>query len=107
MIGRPMTNEQTQPLGEEAALRERAREVVRAGRVPNRRPDRAWGGHGLGVECAICNRPVRRDELEFEIEFARQGDRPGLDTYHLHIRCFAAWEFERDHVAPPPASPSS
>ena len=31
-------------------------------------------------------------ELEFQIEFARDGDNPGLDLFHVHIRCFAAWE---------------
>jgi hypothetical protein len=35
------------------------------------------------------------DEMEFQIEFARDGDNPGLDIFHVHIRCFAAWEFER------------
>jgi hypothetical protein len=29
-----------------------------------------------------------------EIQFARD-DNAGLDKYHFHIRCFAAWEFER------------
>jgi len=38
---------------------------------------------------------VGRDELELEIEFAHDGDNPGLDKFHVHIRCFAAWEFER------------
>jgi hypothetical protein len=38
---------------------------------------------------------VTRDQLEVAIEFARTGSVPGLDTYHLHLRCFAAWEFER------------
>ena len=39
--------------------------------------------------------PVEKDEMEFEIEFARNGDNPGRDKYHVHVRCFAAWEFER------------
>jgi hypothetical protein len=34
--------------------------------------------------------------LEFEIQFARDGSiNPGLDKFHVHVRCFAAWEFER------------
>jgi hypothetical protein len=35
--------------------------------------------------------------MEFEIQFARDGGtaQAGLDKYHVHIRCFAAWEFER------------
>jgi hypothetical protein len=40
---------------------------------------------------------VAKDEMEFEIEFARDGGcpEPGLDKFHVHLRCFAAWEFER------------
>jgi hypothetical protein len=34
--------------------------------------------------------------MEFEIQFARDGDNPGLDKFHVHIRCYAAWEFERN-----------
>ena len=43
--------------------------------------------------------------MEFEIEFARDGDNPGLDKFHVHIRCFAAWEFERPHVWDAPRQP--
>ena len=40
--------------------------------------------------------PVLPSEMEFEIQFARDGaDNPGLDKFHGHIPCFAAWEFER------------
>jgi hypothetical protein len=39
--------------------------------------------------------PVTKDEKEFEIEFSHDGSNPGLDKFHVHIRCFAAWEFER------------
>jgi hypothetical protein len=38
---------------------------------------------------------VRPDEVEFEVEFAQDGAVAGLDRYHLHVRCFAAWELER------------
>jgi hypothetical protein len=60
--------------------------------LPNRRPDRMWGGPGVGFECTICRTPVKRDEVEFELEFVRDGVDPGLDKYHVHIRCFTAWE---------------
>jgi hypothetical protein len=43
----------------------------------------------------VCGLPVTKDEMEFEIEFARDGNNPGLDKFHVHVRCFAAWEFER------------
>ena len=66
--------------------------------LPNRRPDRTWGGPGVGAPCAICGLAVERTELEFEIQFAHDGAAPGLDKFHLHIRCFAAWELERPHA---------
>jgi hypothetical protein len=47
------------------------------------------------VSCQVCGVPIVPDEMEFQIEFARDGDNPGLDIFHVHIRCFAAWEFER------------
>jgi hypothetical protein len=82
-------------MSDERTLHEKAREVIQAGKLPNRRPDRTWGGPGVGADCAICRAPVTRDEFEFEIEFARGGLDSGLDKYHVHIRCFGAWEFER------------
>jgi hypothetical protein len=34
--------------------------------------------------------------MEFELEFARaEIDAPAPEYFHVHIRCFAAWEFER------------
>lgn len=85
---------------DEALLRERARVALRDGKVPSRHPDRTWGGPGVGATCAICDLPVQHDQVEFEIEFAHDGDDPGLDKFHVHIRCFAAWEFERVHHRP-------
>jgi hypothetical protein len=80
---------------DEKILREKARAVVVAGKLPSRRPDRTWGGPGVGAPCAVCELPVQRSELEFEIQFEHDGDQPGLDKFHVHVRCFAAWEFER------------
>ena len=50
---------------------------------------------GVGAECTVCGVPVTKNEMEFEIQFARASDNPGLDKYHVHIRCFAAGELER------------
>jgi len=80
---------------DEKMLREKARAALQGGRIPKRRPERTWGGPGVGAACVVCDLSVTKDELEFEIEFSQAGDSPGLDKYHVHIRCFAAWEFER------------
>ncbi len=43
----------------------------------------------------MCEKPVANEQLEYEVQFAYHGDAPGLDKYHLHIRCFSVWELER------------
>jgi hypothetical protein len=80
---------------DEQILREKARAAVQDGKIPSRKADRTWGGPGVGATCAVCALPVTKEQMEFEIQFARDGDNPGLDKFHLHVRCFAAWEFER------------
>lgn len=49
----------------------------------------------MGAECSICEKPVTKAEFEFEVQFEQEGG-GGLDKFHIHIRCFAAWEFERN-----------
>ena len=85
-------------LNDESPLREKAREVIQAGKLPDRRPDRTWGRLGAGADCIICNATLKPDEIEFEIEFVGNGNKAGLDKYHVHLRCFAAWELERDNL---------
>jgi hypothetical protein len=84
---------------DEPILRAQARKAIQNDVIPGRKPDRTWGGPGVGARCAICEKPVTKDEMEFEIEFARDGTAPGLDKYHVHLRCFAAWEFERGRLS--------
>lgn len=79
----------------------RKRAAIQNGKLPSREPTRTWGGPGVGARCAICDLPVRKTEMEFEIQFARDDDNPGLDKFHVHLQCFAAWEFERGNEVPP------
>jgi hypothetical protein len=83
-------------MSEESTLRQKARESIAAGRLPSRHPERTWGGPGSGARCAICGECVRSNEMEFELEFERaEIDAPAPEYFQVHIRCFAAWEFER------------
>jgi hypothetical protein len=84
-------------MSDERILRDKPRAAIREGKLPSRPPDRTWGGPGVGATCSVCSLPVTQEEKELEIQFARDGDNPGLDKFHVHIRCFAAWEFERKH----------
>jgi hypothetical protein len=79
----------------ESFLRKQAREAIRLGKVPSRQPDRLWGGHGVGAVCTICRSPAAGDQIEIAVEFVLAETLSGLDKYHFHLRCFAAWEFER------------
>jgi hypothetical protein len=87
-------------MADEQALRQKARAVARDGKLPARPPDRVWGGPGVGAPCAVCGQPVTRDEMEFEVQFEHDGSTPGLDKFHPHRQCFAAWEFERGNASP-------
>ena len=105
--GEPQENGGSGPDGAEAgsegALRRRAREAIAAGRLPNRPAAQMWGGPGLGEVCAVCEAPVTTQEMGFELEF--DPDRTQADgrsaPAQMHIRCFAAWEFERRETSQP------
>jgi hypothetical protein len=86
-------------MDDEKVLRVKAREAMGAGKLPVRRPERTWGGKGGGACCAVCDLPVRRDEIGFDLEFLGQSVDSNGGNYALHIRCLAAWEFERGGLA--------
>jgi hypothetical protein len=80
---------------DEAALRSQARGALWSRKLPRRDPDRTWSGPGVGAPCIICEKSIVRGQLEYELQFAYAGATPGLDKFHLHVQCLAAWQFER------------
>ena len=86
---------------DEPRLREQARHAIQNGKLPRRAADRTWGGPGVGAACAVCERPMTKAEMEIEIEVGHDGADSALAKYHLHPRCFAAWEFERTRPPQP------
>jgi hypothetical protein len=67
--------------------------ALQAGKIPNRTPDRTSRGPEVGAKCPICDLPFTVEDLA-EVQFAHDGD-TGVESYHLHLRCYTAWEFER------------
>jgi len=80
-------------------LRDKVLEAIRADKLPNRRPERTWGGQGCGARCTICGEEVRLDEVELELEFAAGDGGTERGNYHVHVGCFSAWDFERKNFA--------
>jgi hypothetical protein len=75
----------------ESDLRERARELIREGRLPDRAPARVWGGPGSGIACSLCEQAIPANEMEYEADAAVAG---AVHTLHFHFVCHAAWQLE-------------
>jgi hypothetical protein len=88
--------EERESMNDEGVLRQQARHAMSTGKLPRRRPDRMWGGPGNGATCAVCGQTVSREEMGFDLEFAPATSRSSAVNLQFHVRCFAAWEFERD-----------
>jgi hypothetical protein len=81
----------------QSTLFDLARDALRTGKLPARRPDWVWGGPSRGHECSVCGRPVPPGETSLEAEFVDPASSEGARIVHsLHVRCFAVWEQERD-----------
>ncbi|MPZ44092.1 MAG: hypothetical protein GEV05_11930 [Betaproteobacteria bacterium] len=92
----------------ENILREKARELIRTGKLPSRRPDRVWGGAGFaGCPCMLCGVAIKHDEMAVELEFTRNAEADSTNA-HLHVRCFLALELEllKSEAAKMPTHPS-
>jgi hypothetical protein len=80
---------------DDGLLREKARVAIRAGDLPNRLPDRIWGGPATTGRCAICGEPTTgaQGSMEFELVFA--GDQPGCErSCSVHPQCLRVFERE-------------
>jgi hypothetical protein len=88
-------NQSANPMRDKTKIHQKAREAIQAGKVPNRCPQRMWGGPGSGACCAVCGDSVTQDEFEMELEFARGDGDSGVVEYLFHVSCYTAWDSER------------
>ena len=72
-----------------------AQAAILDGRIPSRRQARTWGGPSSGAECAVCEQPIAKSQVEVELEFATDGKDSEAVHYHVHFRCFTAWDAAR------------
>jgi hypothetical protein len=98
---------------DQGVLRQQARLAIQSRKLPDRLPESTLGGPGIDAPCAVCDRPVRADELEIELKYSDRAK--GAASYHFHVRCHRAWEIEclifsraKRHTRPltDPTSPS-
>jgi hypothetical protein len=83
---------------DDGTLRKKARRAVQSGKLPNRHPISMWGGNGFGTSCPICESLVKHDEVGYEVEFDEIEGSAAPHGYHIHVRCYAAWELERQSL---------
>jgi len=82
-------------------LRAKARDLIRAGRLPGRRPERVWGGAGLaGIHCTLCDEAIERGDVVLEVE-VHSGE--GASYPQLHVQCFSMFETELRDLESAPA----
>jgi hypothetical protein len=70
-------------------LRLRARERIEDGRLPATQITRLVADYGRGDWCLLCDEPIAREQIEYEIEDPR-----GADALIFHLRCHEAWQLE-------------
>ena len=97
---------------DDETLRQKAREAMRTGRLPARKPTTTWAGRGSGAPCTICGEPVNAHEVEFELDFTPRarngveledsGPGNGRALPRVHRPCLLAWEREQSAWALPP-----
>lgn len=79
-------------MNDDMNLRQLAYQMVRAGTLPPRRPDRVWGGAAFGgSRCLLCGAGVEYGAIALEVEFRGDTDQE-VTRAHLHSRCFLAME---------------
>jgi hypothetical protein len=79
---------------DEHALRLEAKRRVADGRLPRAAPQCLWAGTGSGESCALCDRPIEIQQVEYELEFNTQA----ALVYRFHRICHQAWELESNSV---------
>ena len=74
----------------EKELRPIARERIAKGQMPREAPIPFWDGFGTGRACALCDKPIQSDEIEYEVKPIEAAVQP----LRFHRVCHYAWQLE-------------
>lgn len=83
-----------QPLDGPNDLARSIRARLTSGELAPLRSRTVWAGMGSGVACCVCAKPVRRSEVEYEV------DQDGHGLAGCHLGCFGAWQQESRSFTP-------
>jgi hypothetical protein len=75
----------------EAELRPIARVRIATGQLPEQVPTKIWGGPGVGQLCALCDKPILHEEIEYELEGHIGG---AIRSFRFHVVCQSVWQLE-------------
>ena len=78
----------------DAALKELAKQRIASGELPCTPTARTWGSRGSGAPCSLCTRPIRADEIEYEVAAVDWRGTTESSTVRFHLPCHAAWQAE-------------
>jgi hypothetical protein len=70
-----------------------AKRRIDTGELPCHPGARMWGSRGSGATCSLCDRPIRAEEVEYEVA-ADVGVDECERVFHFHISCHAVWQAE-------------
>jgi hypothetical protein len=79
----------------EEMLRQRARARLKSGALHTRAAVASYAGPGSGAPCALCDEPIVKADIEFELDFPADAAGASRVTIHMHFRCRAIWDTER------------
>jgi hypothetical protein len=95
-------------MNDENSLRQNARAAIDAGKLPAQVPYRTWAGKAStgAHRCTICSQLLSPNDVELELEFTGAQAADPVGNHYFHMRCFAAWESEREKAARHERDPS-
>jgi len=74
-----------------------AKQRIQAGELPCNPSRRMWGSRGTGAPCSLCGRPIRFEDVEYEVEAPDYGAGQvgGAErVLRFHLACHSVWQSE-------------
>ena len=64
---------------------------VRNGELPDCEASQLYAGSGHEQECALCEQPITRAQVEYEVALSRNVEYTARGSIYFHLACHEAW----------------